>query len=446
MTDAPRFIDEPNDHGVIIRSPARAAGRADSIPAPVLTDDSRSRGRVRSYIVTLDKPLITIVSILLAIGLLMVYSTTFFWSFVDFGSETAIFLRQLQFVGIGLMLVALLTLLDYRLIRRFAVWILLLSVSLLIAVLVFGDDTFGARRALIGGSLQPGEFAELAMVIYMAAWLGAKRTKVQSIVFGLIPFAMIVGFVGFLVMRQPDISTAVIIFVTTGIMFFLAGATIVQISIAAGVAGVLLIVVVQLFPYALDRVDTFVSSTNDLTQADYHSLQVLIAFQNGGWAGRGIGESLQKFQSLPASHTDSIFAVIGEELGLMGAGAVVLLYILFVVRGFMIANRAKDSFGALLASGVTVWVASKAMLNIAVMANVVPSTGISLPFISYGGSSMLVMLTGVGLLLSVSRVSRQVLPDRRKQGAHYDRRRWDGGTRLSRDSRRRSDGDATAGA
>lgn len=443
MSDAPRFIDEPHDPAVLIRSPARPV-RTGTIPAAVLPDETRSRGRLRSYIATLDKPLITVISILLSIGLIMVYSTTFFWSFVDFGSETAIFLRQVQFVGVGLIAIVVLTLVDYRLIRRLAIWILLLAISLLVAVLVFGDDTFGARRALVGGSLQPGEFAELAMVIYMAAWLGAKRTKVQSVIFGLIPFAMIVGFVGLLVMLQPDISTAVIIFATTGIMFFLAGATLVQMGIAVGAAGILFIVIVQLFPYALDRVATFTSSATDLTQADYHSLQVLIAFQNGGWTGRGIGESLQKFQALPASHTDSIFAVIGEELGLVGAGLVVLLYIALVVRGFMIAHRAKDPFGALLAAGVTVWVASKAMLNIAVMANVVPSTGISLPFISYGGSSMIVMLTGIGLLLSVARVSRQIVPERSKLGANYDRRRWDGRTRLSRDSRRRSDSPTAA--
>ncbi len=436
MSEAPHFIDDTYD-AVPVAVPVRpVAPRGAALPLPV--SEERPQGRLRSYIATLDKPLVVVVGILLAIGMMMVYSTTFFWSFVDFGSETAILVRQVQFVGIGLVIATVLSLIDYRVIRHFAVWIILLAISLLVAVLLFGDRTFGATRSLIGGSLQPGEFAELAMVVYLAAWMSSKRTKIQSVFYGLIPFATLIGIVGLLVMLQPDLSTAAVIFATSGIMFFLAGASILQIGLAAAVAAVLGIIMIQVFPYASERVADFSSGITDLTQTDYHTLQVLIAFQNGGWTGRGIGESLQKFQALPAPHTDSIFAVIGEELGLLGAGFVVLLFIAFVMRSFMIANRVRDPFGALLASGIAIWVAVKALLNIAVMANVVPSSGLSLPFISYGGSALLMVMTGVGLLLSVGRISRQAVPDRRGSSAGYDRGWGHRGARVSGAGSRRS--------
>jgi cell division protein FtsW len=174
--------------------------------------------------------------------------------------------------------------------------------------------------------------------------------------------------------------------------------------------------------YAEDRVSSFLSGLNNLTQAHYQVQQAVIAFLNGGWTGVGLGEGRQKFGFLPAPHTDSIFAVIGEELGVIGATVVVLLYVAFVIRGFQISRRAIDPFGALLASGMTVWVVSKALLNIAVMTAVVPPTGAVLPFISFGGSSLVVLMAGTGLLLSVARVRTRLdnAPERRNAVANYD--------------------------
>jgi cell division protein FtsW len=193
--------------------------------------------------------------------------------------------------------------------------------------------------------------------------------------------------------------------------------------------------------YAQGRVTSFLASWTDITQADYHVRQAYVAFDNGGWFGVGLGEGAQKFTGLPAPHTDSIFAVIGEELGILGAVLVVVLFILLVARGFAIARRAGDPFGALLAAGVTVWIVSKAMLNIAVMLALVPPTGVVLPFISFGGSSMVTLLIGVGLLISVQRVNlmRQTASERRPDSANIDRRRRNGGTRVSRAGRGRGD-------
>jgi cell division protein FtsW len=418
---APTFIDVDTSETQTPLNPVIAPPMWTAASTP----ETRPAERQKRLVATLDLPLLVVVTGLLAIGLMMVYSTTFDWSYQSYGSDLVIFFQHVRNLIIGSVIMVLLIFIDYRVWKRFAIWMLLVVISMLIAVLIFGDDTFGARRALINGSFQPGEAAELVIVIYMAAWLGSRRTQIRSITYGLIPFAMLVGIVGGLVMLQPDLSTAAMIFIASGIMFFLAGADIKQLGVAGVLAGVMGFVVARLglLPsYAEDRVSSFLSGLNNLTQAHYQVQQAVIAFLNGGWTGVGLGEGRQKFGFLPAPHTDSIFAVIGEELGVIGATVVVLLYVAFVIRGFQISRRAIDPFGALLASGMTVWVVSKALLNIAVMTAVVPPTGAVLPFISFGGSSLVVLMAGTGLLLSVARVRTRLdnAPERRNAVANYD--------------------------
>lgn len=415
----PTFIDyedgleTPTQQAVI----TRPTGASRPVTAPM--QPVRSAGRIRRFINTLDPFILIVVGALLAIGALMVYSTTFDWSYQSYGDELAIFMqhgRNMLISGVGMLF---LMTVDYRIWKRFAVWLLLVCIALLIGVLIFGDDTFGARRALINGSLQPGEAAELVIVIYLAAWLSSRSTKVNSILYGFIPFCVVIGVVNYLVIQQPDLSTAAMISVTAVTMFFLAGADIRQMLIAAALIGMLLWAVIELkiLPsYAQYRVDTFFSGLGDLTQANEHVQQAIIAFLNGGWTGVGLGQGAQKYGFLPAPHTDSIFAVIGEELGVLGAAFVVLLFVALAIRGFQIASRAVDPFGALLASGITIWLVSKAILNIAVMIALVPATGASLPFISFGGSPLVTVMAGAGLLMSVARVYNieKRIPDRRK--------------------------------
>ncbi|MDX1996002.1 MAG: putative peptidoglycan glycosyltransferase FtsW [bacterium] len=444
----PQFIDEVAGEALPPRPLVRAAPRGARLPGQPETV-ARTLERRLSFIGTLDRPLLVVIVMLLALGMMMVYSTTFYWSDTEFGSEIALLIRHASNVGIGLVAMGLVTLLDYRMMRRLAVIVMLAAISFLIAVLLFGDRTFGARRALINGRFQPGEFTELAIIIYMAAWLGSKRARIRSFTYGFIPFVVLVGIVVVLVLLQPDISTAGVIFATSFVMFFLAGADMRQILIAGGAAVVLSVVTILLFPdffaYAANRIDTWWAGLNDLTQTNYQAKQAVIAFLSGGWTGVGLGEGRQKFLALPAPHTDSIFAVIGEELGVIGAALVLLLYVAFIIRAFQIARRAPDAFGALLATGVAVWVALKALLNVAVMTALLPTTGVPLPFISYGGSSLVVLLTGVGLLLSVHRgtVLQKNTPDRRiavgTTVTAYDRSRRDGRTRLPRAGRSRGD-------
>lgn len=432
MTDRsapPTFVDDETP----VRQPVRTQVMGPAIVAA--PPRSRPAENRRSLAALFDPYLVVVVSVLLAIGAMMVYSSTFDWSYQSFDSETFIVGRHLRNMGVGALLLVILTLVDYRLWRRFAVWMLLVTIGLLVAVLLFGDDTFGARRALIQGSLQPGEAAELIIIVYMAAWLSSRRTKVRSVAYGLIPFAVLVGLVGGLVMLQPDLSTAATIFLVSGLMFFLAGADGKQLVAGFGLAlaaGFLVLQLGLLPNYAGNRWTTFVTGIRDLTQANYHVQQAVIAFLNGGWTGVGLGNGRQKFGFLPAPHTDSIFAVIGEELGVIGAAVVVLLYAAFAVRGFQIARRSADPFGALLAAGLTIWVVSKALLNIAVMTAVVPSTGVPLPFVSYGGSSLVVLMAGAGLLLNVGRaVARQQQnPERRKAVPPPETRRRERKTRA----------------
>ncbi len=396
--------------------------------APPRNAPTRARS---TWLSGLDIPLLVVLTLLIAIGSLMIYSTTFNWGYVSFGSDTyflGIHARNLLIGGVFFVLTALI---NYRVVKRFAVLLLLIAVGSLIAVLVFSDVTFGARRAFLGGSYQPGELAELIIVIYMAAWLGSKNTKVGSILNGLIPFAIIVGGVGVLVMLQPDLSTAATIFITAGLMFFLAGANLLHLGAVLGLLASMGIVIGQQFAYTETRLATYIAGLSDLTQTNYHAQQAFVAFYNGGWTGLGLGQSLQKFGALPTPHTDSIFAVIGEELGALGAMFVIGLYVLLAMRGLTIARRARDPFGALLASGVTLWIITKALMNIAVMVNILPSTGVALPFISYGGSSLVTVMVGAGLLFSIARVTAQeTSPEGRSSQSAPDDRGW--GNRWSR--------------
>jgi cell division protein FtsW len=457
MTDqrtVPEFVevDEPQESvsltGKAFQERLRVARPAQVAPVESMPRvEPRAAGRSKSLIGSLDAYLMIVVGVLLAIGVMMVYSTTFDWSYQEFGDESVRLFQHLRNLGIGALMMTLLALIDYRVWRKLAVLILLLTIASLIAVLLFGDERFGARRALIDGSYQPGELAELVIVIYIAAWLGSKGAKVRSIWLGLIPFMVLVGIIGVLVLLQPDLSTAAVIFVTAGVLYFLAGADITHLVVVLGIAGSAGWIISQRLSYAQDRVSDYLAGLNDLTQTSYHVQQAVIAFLNGGWFGVGLGEGRQKFGNLPAPHTDSIFAVIGEELGIVGAALVVALYVAFVIRGFQISRRAVDPFGALLAAGIPIWVSIKALLNIAVMTSLLPSTGVPLPFISFGGSSLVVLMAGVGLLLSIARVTaRQPAPERRSIGATLDRSGRNRRSRLSSAGNSRSDAQTSPGS
>lgn len=403
---APQFVDELG--GIMTPS---------APPMPRLNQEDAQRRR-RIFAVQMDYYLLAVVGVLCAIGLLMVYSASIDASFLatEDRSTTYFFRRQL-FPNLFFGLIAMygLARFDYRHFRRLSVFIMLGIIISLVLVLIVGDERLEARRALISGSYQPGEAAKMAVVIYMAAWLASKRHRLHKITYGILPFSIMVGSVALLIILQPDISTAATILATSLTMFFLAGASWAQISFVAVSAAASGWFVATQFAYAQRRINDYVAALNNLTLANDHVQAAIVAYLDGGLFGVGLGEGTQKY-AIPFPHTDSVFAVIGEELGLFGCFVVLVLYIIMVYRGFVVARNAPDAFGSLLAAGVTICLTYDALLNIAVMTALVPPTGVPLPFISFGGSTLVSAMGGIGLVLSVSRVAAQI-PAHERQNA-----------------------------
>ncbi|MDW8326106.1 MAG: putative peptidoglycan glycosyltransferase FtsW [Anaerolineales bacterium] len=400
-----------------------------------------------------DMPLLLTVGALLLFGLMMVYSTTFDWAYVDYGNPAALFLRQLQWVALGLFLMFIVARLPYRLWQRLAVPLMLATIAALVLVLVLGASRFNAQRSFFGGSVQPSELAKFATIVYLAVWLSSKGDKIRALGYGLIPFGIIVGILAGLILLQPDLSAAVTIVVIATLMFFIAGADMLQMGLVAvlgsGTVWVLFQLPISIAVTGRQRLADYLIGLQDLTQASWHVQMAASAFVNGGLFGRGLGAGHQKFGFLPTSHTDSIFAVIGEELGLFGCLMVIALFALLAWRGFRIAARSRDPLGALLAAGIICWVVFEALVNAAVMVGALPFAGNALPFISYGGSNLVMVLIAMGVLLSISRrTEAEPLPRKSRftgtlnaeRGtqvhATFDFSRRDGRRRLSRLSRR----------
>jgi cell division protein FtsW len=377
-----------------------------------------------------DWALLLVVGVLVAFGLMMVYSTTFDWSYREFSSPTTIFFNQVRSLAVGLAVMFVLSRIDYHVWKPFAVPMLGVTVAALIVVLLFGSRAFNATRGLLNGSYQPSEAAKLIIILYLAVWLTSKKERINDITYGLIPYAVVVGVLAGLVLLQPDISATFTIVLVGATMFFLSGADLLHIAAGAGVSGILGYGIVMTSTTARARISDYLTGLTNLTETSWHVQQAIIAFINGGFFGRGLGESHQKFQALPTPHTDSIFAVIGEELGLAGCLIVLLLFAVLIWRGARIAANAKDELGSMIASGITSWLAFEVIINIGVMVAALPFAGNALPFISYGGSSLVVALAAVGLLLSISRHDPDAsIP--RKTRAAFDYSRRDGRPRIS---------------
>jgi cell division protein FtsW len=354
----------------------------------------------------IDYVLLLTVAALLLIGLMMAYSTTFDWSYAETGNSFSFLLRQMIWVAMGLLVMAILSRIDYMWWRRLAVPVMMVAIALLVLVLVFGSVVFGAQRTFLNGSIQPSEPAKIAIIIYVAAWLSSKGQKVRQMTYGLIPFSVLIGVVAGLIVLQPDFSTAVLIVLTASAMFFIAGADLLQVGVGCLISGGTFYLLIANSAHGSDRLSNFLVSWSDPHSVSHHVRQALVALGSGGVLGRGLGASYQKFGYLPAPHTDSVFAVLGEELGLAGCLVVVALFALLAQRGFKIALEAREPFGAVLAAGLTCWLMFQALINVAVMTATIPFTGIPLPFLSVGGSAMMSSLVAVGLLFSVSRGSR----------------------------------------
>ena len=345
---------------------------------------------------------------LVVLGTLMVYSASFVVAHNEFNDDAYFLVRQLLWVGAGSIGLIIAARIDYRRWRSLSLPIMLLCIAMLVLVLVpgIGSSSYGAVRWIKLGPLQvqPSEIAKLAMTLYLADWLARRGSIVAQLLKGLLPFAIIVGVVSVLVAVQPDLGTTAIIIAVSGFVFFVGGANLLHIALL-GMAGVGagLALLAHLSGYQMDRLRAFLDPWSDVQGFGWHTAQGLIALGSGGLFGSGLGNGLQKYYWIPNAHTDAIFAIIGEELGFVGCMGVLALFGVVAWRGFLIAWRGPDMFARLFATGLTCMLTIQTLVNIAVVTNSLPYTGVTLPLVSFGGSSTVISLVAVGLLLNISR-------------------------------------------
>jgi cell division protein FtsW len=346
---------------------------------------------------------------LLMAGMLAVYSASFAVGYHEFGDTNYYVARQAVFALVGVGAMVFFMRMDYRHLRRLSVPMLGIALIGLLAVLIpgIGSERNGASRWLEAGpvSIQPSEFAKLAVVVYISAWLASRGTQISRFTLGFVPFVLILGIVGGLIVAEPDMGTTIIIVLTASTLFFVAGAPLTHLGLLLGVGASISYVVINQRDYQLDRLVSFVDPGSDPQGVGFQIIQLLVALGSGGPLGIGWSESRQKFFYVPGAHTDGVFAILGEELGFVGLMFILGLFGFFIYRALRVALRTPDRFGMLLAIGIISWIAFQAMINIGGITRTIPLTGVPLPFMSYGGSALITTMAAVGILLSVSRYS-----------------------------------------
>jgi cell division protein FtsW len=345
---------------------------------------------------------------LTALGLVMVYSSSAILGITRYQDPDHFLVRQLERVALGLAALLLCSRIDLKRLESLAPWALGVAAALLGAVVVAGRAANGASRWLAFGvfSVQPADLARMAAVVFLAWWLKRRPPAERGFARGVVPPLAIVGALSGLILIQPNLSSAGLLALTGLVMVFLAGARIAHLLVPVGLAGLTVAVALETHPYQMERLRTFVqfavTGSLDARGAGWQLDQSLIAIGSGGWLGRGLGGGLQKYLFLPEAHTDFIFSILAEELGFLGSTLLMVLIALLVWRGMRTAARAPDAFHTLLASGLTLQFGLYAVSNLAVATGLAPTTGLPLPFVSYGGSALLANLAAAGLLYRIS--------------------------------------------
>ena len=431
----PRFGRGPatSDEGDRIRGsdPRRTANRS---PAKDLTQVLQRERHQPDYLI------LVVVVALAAVGILMVYSSSAMRGYLSADADTFQTVGpQIQWALLGIVAMVAMMRIDYRYLRLASIPFYAAALGLLILVFVpsFNIVVGGSARWLKLGPLpavHPAEIAKLALVIYLAHWFAKRGTKIGGLWTGTLPFLIIAGPVIALVFREPDLGTTMVIALTAFTMFFVAGANTLHVGSLLGLAGSAAILV-GLAGYQMDRIRAWLDPWKYADTIGYHTVQGLLALGMGGLFGSGLGESrMAGGLFVPNAFNDFIFAIIGEEFGLLGAGVVIALFLLLAYAGIRVALGAPDTFGALLAAGITAWLCIQAFINIGVVVTLVPITGITLPFISAGGSSLVISFAAIGILLSISRET--IEKGTWNDDATADRRRRDGRTHLPGTGRR----------
>ena len=363
----------------------------------------------------IDMPFFCILLLLLAIGLITMFSASYAYGYYQYGDSYKFIRNQGLFAVIGVAVMLLVSFVDYHVLHKFAWPILFIAWILLVVVLFMPAINYVHRWIQIPGlgNFQPSEIAKFALILICAHMISVNYKKMQSFITGVLPYLIILGITGLLVYKEPHISALVIMILLTGVMLFVGGVKlrwfgIVIAAIGAGLAYIILFA--SDVAYASNRIQAwlnpFSNATQQLIDDTWQTRQSLYAIGSGGWLGVGLGQSRQKYLWLPEPQNDFIFSIVCEELGFLGAAVIILLFALLVWRGILIALSARDKFGMLLGLGLSFQIGMQVILNICVVCNTIPNTGISLPFFSYGGTSLVILLAQMGILLSISRSSR----------------------------------------
>lgn len=358
----------------------------------------------------MDISFLALVVILLAIGVTMVLSASFARAYFDpggvtKGKATYYFIRQFIFAALGVAAMIICSRLPVGFYKRFSMPVLIAAVILLMLVPIIGTNANGAKRWIGLGAftIQPSEIAKIGIILAFTSMICARRGRMKSFRYGILPFAAILAAIVGLLVLEPHFSASIIIVAIGGVMLFLGGARLVWFIAAAVAAGGGIAVLLTMFPYASTRITTWRDPFASTSDEGYQIVQSLYSIGSGGLTGLGLGQSRQKYLYLPEEHNDFIFSVVCEELGFIGALLILTLFALLIIRGYWIALHSTDRYGFLVAAGITTLLAIQVILNVAVVTNLVPCTGISLPFFSYGGTALLMQMAEMGIVLSISR-------------------------------------------
>ena len=356
----------------------------------------------------MDFSILLVISVLCAFGLVMVFSASYYYAQHYSGANNDSFYylkRQILYLAIGYPVMLLVSLIDYRIIERLRSLFMAISIVLLIAVLLWGRDLNGGKRWLViaGISIQPSELAKFGLMIFMCSYMSRHRHEMSSFRYGMIPMLIAIGVIAGLVMLQPNMSMAVIIGFIGVVLLYLGGCDLKQLLILGAIGVVAFFVLAFAQPYRVARMTSFSNPENDPQGTGYQLLQSYYAIGSGGLFGKGLNNSYQKLLYMTYGESDFIFAILCEEFGFIGGFIVILMYAWIVFRGMVVSMRCRNRFGSLLAAGISIVFGFQVFVNIGVVTGLLPTTGQALPFISAGGTSLLVFLAAMGLLLSISR-------------------------------------------
>ncbi|MBM3251957.1 MAG: putative lipid II flippase FtsW [Candidatus Omnitrophica bacterium] len=351
--------------------------------------------------------LVIITSLLLCLGVIMIYSTSSIYAWHKLDDPAYFLKRHIFYIMLGILLALFIMSIDYRILEKYSKTIMFVSLLLLIFVIIpgVGREISGARRwfRLLGFSFQPSEFVQLAMIIYVASFLSRNDKNIKDFYSGFLPVMIILGISTLLILLQPDLGMSVALVVITFFMLFAGGIRLSHLGAIILLSLPVLYLLILRVPYRRLRILSFLNPWGDPKGSGFQLIQSQIALGSGGLLGVGLGQGMQKLFYLPAAHTDFIFSIIGEELGLIGTLSVLILFILFIWQSSKIAMNASDGFGHYLGIGITAMIAFEAIVNIGVSTGTLPTKGLPLPFVSYGGTSLVFDMISVGLLLNISK-------------------------------------------